>query len=202
MTLKPAPQTGRKPLRIIAGTWRGRKMPLLLLDEVRPTTDRIRETLFNWLQPYIAGAHCLDAFAGSGILGLEALSRGAASVMFVEKQAALCKHLQGFLAVVSCSSPHAKVLCQSLPNDKIAKQIHKPFDLVFLDPPYQQALWIPVLNWLTANQFIHPQTLVFFEQPKTVSITWPDGWSHFREQTAGNVRFGLLMRESSEEKTI
>jgi 16S rRNA (guanine966-N2)-methyltransferase len=152
---KREPRLGRKPLRIIAGTWRGRRMPMLALDEVRPTMDRIRETLFNWLQPVIAGAYCLDTFAGTGILGLEALSRGAASVMFVDKQAALCKHIQGFLKLVDCHQ--GKVFCQSLPNDKIISHITKPFDLVFLDPPYQQDLWIPVLNWLTTHQLVHDQ---------------------------------------------
>lgn len=186
---------GRKPLRIIAGTWRGRRLPLLALDEVRPTTDRIRETLFNWLQPYTAGAHCLDAFAGSGILGLEALSRGAASVIFVDKQTVLCKHLQAFLKVLDCKQ--AQVFCHTLPNDALLKRFTKPFDVVFLDPPYQQNLWIPTLNWLTENQLVHEQSLVFFEHFRATPIIWPEGWQYWREQTAGNVRFGLLKRQSA-----
>lgn len=183
-------QMGRKPLRIIAGAWRGRRIPLLALDEVRPTTGRIRETLFNWLQPVIAGAHCLDAFAGTGILGLEALSRGAASVTFVDKQMALCKQLQAFLTQVSCKQ--AKVLCQSLPPETNRIAITQPFDLVFLDPPYQQNLWLPVFNWLLQQQLVHTQSLVFFEHPRSTSIVWPQGWQYWREQTAGQVHFGLL----------
>lgn len=186
---------GRKPLHIIAGAWRGRRIPILALNEVRPTTSRIRETLFNWLQPFITGAHCLDAFAGTGILGLEALSRGAASVMFVDKQAVLCKQLQAFLKMVDCHQ--AKVLCQSFPDEKLMAHIKQPLDLIFLDPPYQQDLWVPVLQWLTKHQLVHAQSLVFFEHPRTTPVTWPEGWQYWREQTAGNVHFGLLKYDNA-----
>lgn len=177
-------------LRIISGRWRGRKIPLLALNEVRPTTDRIRETLFNWLQTPIAGAYCLDAFAGTGILGLEALSRGAAHVVFIEKQPLLCQELKSALQTLDCND--ANIYCQSLPNDAFIMQSSEPFDVVFLDPPYQQALLLPMLNWLSTHHLVHEQSLVFFEHAKSLKHSWPEGWACWREQTAGNVHFGLL----------
>ncbi len=188
---------GNYDLRIIAGQWRGRRIPMLALDEVRPTTDRIRETVFNWLQPYIAGAYCLDAFAGTGVLGLEALSRGAAHVVFVDKQKTLCIQLQEQLKQFECQQ--ASVLCHALPAEKAKTKISHPFDLVFLDPPYQQNLWLPVLTWLENNKLIHERSLVFFEHLKSTSVTWPKNWLFWREQTAGNVHFGLLKQQSHME---
>lgn len=177
-------------LRIIGGSWRSRKIPLLALDEVRPTTDRIRETLFNWLQPIITGAYCLDAFAGTGILGLEALSRGAVHVVFVEKQRLLCQHLQSQLQLLQCED--ANVYCQQLPSKIFTLPSAKPFDVIFLDPPYNQALLLPMLHWLSTHHLVHEQSLVFFEHAKSSLIIWPDDWICWREQTAGNVHFGLL----------
>lgn len=186
-----ATSTGPGELRIIAGAWRGRKFPVLPLAELRPTTDRIRETLFNWLQPVIAGARCLDAFAGSGLLGLEALSRGAASVCFVDKNPQICKAIQNTLRQLACEQ--GTVYCSALPNPRFHEKVKQGFDVIFLDPPYQQALLLPTLNWLVEKHLLHANALIFFEHAKSEVPPWdPAVWTVYKSQTAGQVHFGLL----------
>src|SRR3989338_6201010 len=133
--------THRKPnrLRIIAGTWRGRKLTFPDTPELRPSPDRVRETLFNWLAPVIEGARCLDLFAGSGALGFEALSRGAHCVTFVDTSSEVISHLHTTLQQLSTT---AEILKLNATKPFTCK--NKPFDIVFLDPPFHQNLLEPV----------------------------------------------------------
>ena len=128
--------SGRGKLRIIAGEWRGRKLDVFDAPGLRPTPDRVRETLFNWLQQDIVGARCLDLFAGTGILGFEALSRGAKEVVSVEANAMLIGAIKKHAAMLGCKQhviQHADALSW-------LKQEQGAFDLVFLDPPFNQGL--------------------------------------------------------------
>lgn len=130
---------GSNQLRIIGGEWRGRKLRFPDAPNLRPTPDRVRETIFNWLAPMIQGAHCLDLFAGSGALGLEALSRGAALTTFVDSHKKVTQELKNHIETLNANA-RAKVFSMDgvkfLTQDKFQTTEVKQYDLVFLDPPY------------------------------------------------------------------
>jgi 16S rRNA (guanine966-N2)-methyltransferase len=156
-------------VRIIGGRWRSRRLQVPPGTDVRPTPDRVRETLFNWLEGSIAGARCLDLFAGTGALGLEALSRGAREVVFVERDPALAEHV-------------------------LQRPAGAPFDIVFLDPPYEVPLE-PLLALLPA--WLAPGAVVYLERHR--GQAWPDlaGFGRLRKRSrAGRVSFGLAAREA------
>src|SRR5689334_13621175 len=129
--LRNSVQMAQGNIRIIGGTWRGRKLLVPDVPHLRPTPDRVRETLFNWLAPVLPGAHCLDAFAGSGALGFEALSRGAAQVVMVDESPVVIKHLQAQAVILKTTQ--AEIYRANVPQQ--LKKPAKPFDIVFLDPP-------------------------------------------------------------------
>lgn len=179
-------------LRIIAGRWRGRKFRFPPLD-IRPTPDRVRETLFNWLQPRIAGARCLDLYAGSGALGLEALSRGADAVVFVEQQRAAALALETVLRDWQASE--GTVRCEPARQFLAATPSPwGPFDVVFLDPPYQsgelaQTSFILERGWLT------PNARIYIEQARSAPLpALPSTWQQLRAGTAGAVGYYLFER--------
>lgn len=120
-------------VRIIGGKWRGRKLRFHAGPDLRPTLGRMRETLFNWLRSDIDGAHCLDLFAGSGILGFEALSQGAAHTTFVDVSRTVCRQLQSNLATLEAAET-AAVVCRDAP--RYLDTVHDPFEIIFLDPPF------------------------------------------------------------------
>jgi 16S rRNA (guanine966-N2)-methyltransferase len=171
--------TGR--IRIIAGQHRGRQLPVLDAQGLRPTTDRTKETLFNWLMQDVQGSVCLDGFAGSGSLGFEALSRGAQHVYFIEKNTTAANQLNLNVATLALQS-QANVLvgefahsinrvAQSLNEDaEPLNQGVKGFDLIFLDPPFQQGLLIPSLVKLLELQLISPHTLIYLECETALSL--------------------------------
>ncbi|MDX1347815.1 MAG: 16S rRNA (guanine(966)-N(2))-methyltransferase RsmD [Thiomicrorhabdus chilensis] len=185
-------------VRIIGGDWRGRKLPVRTAQGLRPTSDRVRETLFNWLQFEIPGARCLDVFAGSGALGFEALSRGAKQVTFLELDRANAQQLQANLSTLKAEpTEHAEVvLTDSL--QWLAKPTEQPFDVIFLDPPFQQGLMQPAVDRLFDHGYVNnEQAWLYIEQEK--ELDWPqlpEGWVCFREKTTSQVRFGLWCRES------
>jgi len=133
-------------IRIIAGKYKGRKLPVLMAEGLRPTTDRVKETVFNWLMPYISQANCLDCFAGSGSLGFEALSRGADQVTLVELNRSAVKQLldnKALLKADNLTVIHSDALVflkEDFLKPSSASSDSKPFDLVFLDPPFRQQL--------------------------------------------------------------
>jgi 16S rRNA (guanine966-N2)-methyltransferase len=176
-------------LRIIGGQWRSRKLQIINAEGMRPTPDRVRETLFNWLQNDIHDARCLDLFAGSGALGLEALSRGAKEVVFIEKNKAVAEQLRQNLKVLKSemSVTHMEAL------DYLNTQNKTAFDIIFLDPPYRKDLLLQSLNKLIEQRLIQPQTLIYLEHESEESFDWGDwGMTSFKEIQAGQVKSYLL----------
>lgn len=188
-TASASPSRGarQRMLRIIAGQWRGRRFRFPPLD-IRPTPDRVRETLFNWLQPRIEGAHCLDLFAGSGALGLEALSRGAASVLFVEQQRSAVTALEQLLQAWQAAG--ASVYCGSALH-YLEGSPRQRFDLVFLDPPYADDLLRASAMALEPG-WLKPDARIYLEHARrTAPPTLPARWRELRAGTAGEVRYHL-----------
>jgi len=178
--------------RIIGGEWRGRRLPVPPGSDVRPTPDRVRETVFNWLAPVIAGARCLDLYAGSGALGLEALSRGAARTVFVDRAPAVLRQISASLEMLK--SAGGETVCMDAMNYLDGPAT--PFDVVFLDPPYRQGLVAPAMTrlaergWLAAGASVYLEHEAGIEPPPL-----PTGWHLFRSAKAGRVRYHLARPE-------
>lgn len=178
-------------LRIIGGEWRGRKLSFPEVPGLRPTPDRVRETLFNWLAPWISGARCLDLFAGSGALGLEALSRGATQVVLVDHHPEVIRQLKANLSLLQTQSAEViRAEALSYLDGPAA-----PFDVVFLDPPYQSD-WLPrcierleQADWLKAHAWIYLEVAA-----KTGLPPLPSTWRVIRSKTAGEVGYHLVER--------
>lgn len=182
---------GSNTLRIIGGEWRSRKLTIIDAPGLRPTPDRVRETLFNWLQMDIRNARCLDLFTGSGALGLEALSRGAREVVFVEKNAAIVNQLRENLAILNTES-------EVLQADALSYLDHldpstEAFDVIFLDPPYRQGLLEKSLKRLSAKNAINSNTLIYLEHESEEMFDWSDyGLEVLKKTSAGQVQSYLL----------
>jgi 16S rRNA (guanine966-N2)-methyltransferase len=172
-------------VRIIAGEWRGRRIAIPDGTSVRPTPDRVRETVFNWLRDSLAGARCLDLYAGTGVLGFEALSRGAAAGWFVEQDAALIESLKATAQRLG-ATPHV------VRRDALAflrEPAPSGFDVVFLDPPYAQPL-DPLLELLP--RWLAPRALVYIERPRSAGLPPVPGAAWLKQSYAGAVEYGLL----------
>lgn len=183
-----ARQTGAQRLRIVGGRWRGVRVDFPDVAAIRPSPDRVRETLFNWLQQSVHGARCLDLFAGSGALGLEALSRGASAVTFVDSESRVTRHLQQVLKRLQTED--ATVVC--MPAQRFLAGTAMPFDLVFLDPPFGAQLLQPSIDalaagWLAAPGWVYVECGVDESLP-----TLPPGWVVHRTGRAGQVGYHLL----------
>jgi 16S rRNA (guanine966-N2)-methyltransferase len=182
-------------VRIIGGALRGRRIDFAALPGLRPTPDRVRETLFNWLQPVIGGARCLDLFAGSGALGLEAISRGAHSLWLVESAAPAAQRLREQLVQLGIAER-----CRLVQRNAL-RWLQQPaperFDIVFLDPPFRDPVVAPVMDLLERGGWLAADPWIYVEQPQ--SRPWPgrDGWQVWREGHAGESRFVLLRRSGS-----
>ena len=181
----------RNQLRIIAGDWRGRKLSFADVEGLRPTPDRVRETLFNWLAPMIRGARCLDLFAGSGALGLEALSRGAAQVVMLDQHPKVIKQLQSNLQVLACDRAELK---QTDALQFLQQPPTKPFDVVFLDPPYRKNLLAPCCALLDQQAWLASGARVYLELERESSLPdLPPGWELTRSKKAGQVAYHLAI---------
>jgi 16S rRNA (guanine966-N2)-methyltransferase len=175
-------------LRIIAGQWRGKKFRFPELD-IRPTPDRVRETLFNWLQTRVEGARCLDLYAGSGALGLEALSRGAASVVFVEHQRAAVNALRQLLRDWQASNA---IVVRDEAQHYLAADQQRGFDLVFLDPPYASGE-LPAAAAALALRGLAPDARIYVERhADDEPPALPASWRELRTGKAGEVRYHLF----------
>ncbi len=178
-------------VRVIAGLWRGRKLPVLNAEGLRPTTDRVKETLFNWLMMDVAGSRCLDCFAGSGSLGIEALSRQAQAVTFLEKFADAANQLKKNL--VSLKAENGKVIQTDTLQFLTQKNSEMPFDLVFVDPPFHQGFVPQVLTALEQNGWLTENALIYVETEKNHSpLVLPEHWQVIKEKTAGQVVSRLI----------
>jgi 16S rRNA (guanine966-N2)-methyltransferase len=194
MTTRRAPH--RAPpgaIRIIGGAFRGRRLPLPPNPALRPTPNRLRETLFNWLQPVVAGARVLDLYAGSGALGIEALSRGAAAATFVEQDAASARAIDAALAALGTRGTVVRAdVTRFLAGPPPAPG--EAFDLVFADPPF--ATGVPAgLCTLLAAGWLAPAAWIYLELPRAAAVpALPAGIRPHREATAGDVRGVLVHR--------
>ncbi len=183
---------GSNQLRIIGGIWRGRKLSFPDADGLRPTGDRIRETLFNWMAPDIKGAHCLDLFAGSGALGLEALSRGAQSSLLLEKHAGAAQQLKSNLQLLQ--SENGKVEQVDSLQWLRQQQPPHPFDIIFIDPPFALDLWEPIAAALEAQVWLSDDAIIYLEAPRDAQLQLPTNWQLHRDKQAGQVSFRLYHR--------
>ncbi|MGM8225417.1 16S rRNA (guanine(966)-N(2))-methyltransferase RsmD [Cellvibrio sp. ARAG 10.3] len=183
---------GVNQLRIIGGQWRGRKLGFPDVEGLRPTGDRIRETLFNWLAPEIRGARCLDLFAGSGALGLEALSRGAGASLLVERDAQASAQLRANLALLQAeqgSLLNADALTLLRQGNSAA-----PFNVVFVDPPFQLNLWQAVVDALEVGGWLADESSIYIESGRESVYQVPSNWSLHRDKQAGQVNYRLFYR--------
>ena len=188
---RSVPPNSQGEIRIIGGDFRGRKLPVLVSEGLRPTSDRVRETVFNWLQFEIAGARCLDVFAGSGALGFEALSRGAKRVEFLEFSAQVAKQLQANARLLKLD-PEKVSVTQADARWWLDKPAASPFDVVFLDPPFHQDLLGQVVQLLLKNHWVHEGSLIYLEQERSKALPQlPGDWQLIREKTTSQVVYGL-----------
>lgn len=182
-------------VRIIGGQWRGRKLPVPDSHGLRPTTDRVRETLFNWLSSWIVGARCLDCFAGSGALGFEALSRHASLATFLECERHIVKQLENNLALLQSQQG------QIIHTDTLTFLKHpgEHYDIVFVDPPFHHDLLTTTLHLLESCGWLAAQALIYVEcERKQQNLLVPPGWRLKKENTAGQVAYRLYYRDSTD----
>ncbi len=173
-------------VRIIGGNWRGRKIPVPDAQGLRPTPDRVRETLFNWLQPFLHGAKCLDLFAGSGALGIEAVSRGAASSLLIEQDRETAETLRESLRILDAD----KIVVHQADALQWIKTANQVFDIIFLDPPFGKNMIEQCLSLLAESECVVEQTLIYVESEsiwqaeKNVEV--------IKQAKAGQVHYMLL----------
>lgn len=186
---------GNRPglLRLIGGQYRGRKLPIADVDGLRPTGDRLREVLFNWLQFELPGARVLDLFAGSGALGLEAASRGADQVWLIEKHPSAAAQLRASVAELACPA-------QVVEGDVLAwlaRTDVTPVDGVFLDPPFAANLWGDSLQALLQRGWLNADAWLYLEAPVRQQLTLPTELKVIKEKRAGEVMMRLLRYRDS-----
>lgn len=185
----------KNSIRIIGGDLRSRKIDFPTITGLRPTSDRIRETLFNWIQMDLAGNNCLDLFAGSGALGIESLSRGASSVTFVEENQQAAKSIEENLdrfhlsdGHVICSDAHNWIDTQNLPVTK--------YDVVFLDPPFSTNTIASTCQHLDSSPLLNQACKIYIESGTNPNeIIFPQGWRRLKEKKAGQVFFCLFIKD-------
>lgn len=196
MTQSPKKQSNS--VRIIAGEHRSRKLEFPSVDGLRPTADRIRETLFNWLQDSIRSEHCLDLFAGSGALGFESLSRGASRVDFIEKNAAAANSLRENIELLSLD--RGRVYCTDALTwlDELSAN-ETPYGLVFLDPPFGDGLLKQAIEKLDNSKSLREGCLIYIEQDEHSKLDdLPTNWIEVRAKKAGAVSYALYKIERND----
>jgi 16S rRNA (guanine966-N2)-methyltransferase len=207
------PQTNKKPfsgrgqgksagqIRIIAGKHKGRKLPVLMAEGLRPTTDRVKETVFNWLMPYIHQANCLDCFAGSGSLGFEAMSRGAEQVTLVELNRGAAKQLQANKELLNADN--VNVICNDALSflkegslkQGLAENNQKSFDLVFIDPPFRKQL-VEQTAQLLNSYGLTEDALIYVEMEAESTQVIPVNWQLLKEKVTGQVIYQLYQYQA------
>ena len=193
MTTKPGaankkPRPGR--LRIVAGKWRSRLLDIADVPGLRPTSERVRETLFNWLSPSIQGARCLDLFAGTGALGFEALSRGATQVVFVENSRRAIDAIEKSAQMLDATGAviHHGDAAEYVRNARTAS-----FDIIFLDPPFADDRLEALCRQIDASGLLAPGGRIYLEEDRAkAGAPLPDGWRVLKDKAAGNVRYRLV----------
>lgn len=185
-------------IRVISGEWRGRKLPVLDVDGLRPTTDRVKETLFNWLLQDTLQRRCLDAFAGSGGLGIEALSRGAKSVTFVERNRRAAATISDNLALLKIGSERARVAQDDIAQFlQTAANSATQYDLVFLDPPFHQGLLQPCVKDLHELGLLADHALIYLEMEASLdALEIPTTWQLRKQKASRQLRYQLWQYHS------
>ena len=194
---KPQKQTSKAmgEVRVIAGLWRGRKLSVLNAEGLRPTTDRVKETLFNWLMMDVANARCLDCFAGSGSLGIEALSRQAQAVVFLEKFANAAQQLKKNLA--SLKTDKGTVINTDTLTYLSQKNSTEPFEIIFIDPPFHHNFVPQVLTLLQQNNWLAENALIYVETEKNhPPLLLAKNWQVIKEKSTGMVTSRLIQVNS------
>lgn len=185
--------SGSGHCRIIGGAWRGRHIEFPAVEGLRPTPDRVRETLFNWLAPFLPGSRCLDLFAGSGALGLEAASRGARRVVMLDRDRRVIAALRESLARLGAE---AAVDLRQIDALSYLAGPAEPFDIVFLDPPYASELLHPACRALEEGGWLLSGSQIYLEQPAGTDLgDLPDGWRVKRSKKTAQVGYHLIERE-------
>jgi 16S rRNA (guanine966-N2)-methyltransferase len=186
-------------VRIIAGHWRGRRLPVPDLPGLRPSGDRSRETLFNWLAPLIRGRRCADLFAGTGVLGLEAVSRGAESAVLVEKSAAAARSIRENLEMLKTAQEGRRV--EVVHGDALTwleSCDHQSLDLVFIDPPFDSGLETRVLAVLAEGECLAEDAIVYLETARDPGGSAPgQHWETMKEKVVGDVQMRLLKKKQN-----
>lgn len=189
----------RNRLRIIGGEWRSRVVSFADTPDIRPTPDRVRETLFNWLQIPVVGARCLDLFAGSGVLSFEALSRGASSVLALELDPKAATAIRTNVAQLQTANLQLmqKNALEWLQGNSAGQQ----FDIVFVDPPYAAELYEPCCRLLQQSGRLAPSALVYIEADQPLHmLALPEEWETVRHKRAGAVHYGLCKTRATNEQ--
>ena len=183
--------TGKQSqLRIIGGQWRGRKLSFTPAEGLRPTSDRVRETLFNWVAPHINGARCADLFSGSGALGLEALSRGARHCDFVDTSPTALAQIDDHLTILNAATAG---LCHRTSAQQFMQTVRMRYDLIFVDPPFGKGLVDPTCALLAERQLLNTGGMVYVETASSEPPpTLPPGWSIYRDKSTSGVAYRLL----------
>lgn len=191
-------ETMLNKVRIIAGQWRGRTLEFPESPGLRPTANRIRETLFNWLAPYIRDAYFLDAFGGSGALSFEALSRGAMKGVYMDSQASA--RLYCHQNAKKLHTTDLSIVAGEAPGRFANLKADRAFDIVFLDPPFQHNLLLPSLQALIDHRLIQSHSLIYFETEKAwrAEAHVDPRFSIVKQQQAGLVNYGLLRLQTLE----
>ena len=195
MSRKPVHQADS--VRIIGGQWRSRKISFTAVEDLRPTPDRVRETLFNWLQDVVVGANCLDLFAGSGALGIEALSRGASHCLFMDSHDQCIKEIQANLQHLNAEGGETRLgdTLQLLTNSS-QDQTRRKYNVVMIDPPYAMECAIKCCNLLVEHGWLADEAYVYIESAKPISESeLPKNWQLHRQKKAGNVNYHLAIQK-------
>lgn len=189
---RPPHHKQQNQLRIIGGQWRGRKLPIPQLEGLRPTTDRVRETLFNWLATEIPGARCLDLFAGSGALGLEALSRGASFSCFIDTATPAIQQIDSNLALLDCNTAATYPMAATQWLKQFDGSSQQAFDIIFIDAPFGKNLVAECLQLIDQQSLLSSNSLVYLETNRDEATpAIPEQWQLHREKTAGQVSYRL-----------
>ncbi|WP_299017278.1 16S rRNA (guanine(966)-N(2))-methyltransferase RsmD [uncultured Photobacterium sp.] len=181
-------------VRIISGRWRGRKLPVHDVEGLRPTTDRVKETVFNWLAQDLYEAKCLDLFTGSGSLSFEALSRGAQNVTMIELDKKAANQLKKNRATIEADN----ATIHNTDSLTFLNQPGTPYDIVFIDPPFRKDLLQDVINRLEDNGWLAPHAIIYIEAEKELGeLDTPSHWHQYKEKTTGQVCYRLFEREEA-----
>ncbi|MEX2488337.1 MAG: 16S rRNA (guanine(966)-N(2))-methyltransferase RsmD [Pseudomonadales bacterium] len=188
-----------RTVRIIGGNWRSRKVSFAAHDDIRPTPARIRETLFNWLQYHIHGARCLELYAGSGILSIEALSRGAGHVTLVDSSRQVIDHAEHVLTGL-CADEQKFECYRGTAQEWVQSCQQDPYDIVFLDPPFASDELSSIVELLEESTLLTDNALIYLESDSRVDqLQLPGHWTVHRQKRAGDVHYCLVIRDEDIE---